>query len=171
MLSIPTIETERLILRAPEARDFPEYQVLMASVRAEFMGGPFDKKAAWGMFCHGLALWQMFGHGSLMIDLKATGQCIGEVGINAGPFYPEKELGWMLYEGHEGQGYALEAALAYRAWASETLKLRELVSYIDERNVASMKLAERMGAVRDDKCVRQDPEDIVYRHTNQDFSA
>jgi RimJ/RimL family protein N-acetyltransferase len=171
MHDIPRLETERLILRAPEAWDFLDYQVLMASERAEFMGGPFDKKQAWGMFCHGLALWQMFGHGSLMIDLKSTGQCIGELGINAGPFYPEKELGWMLYDGHEGQGYAMEAALAFRAWAFEALNLPHLVSYIDERNTGSIRLAERMGAVLDDECVRQDPEDVVYRHYNQDFAV
>ncbi|MBK1792909.1 GNAT family N-acetyltransferase [Devosia sp. WQ 349] len=170
-MAIPTIETERLILREPRVEDFPAYAELMASERAEFMGGPFDKKAAWGMFCHGLALWQMYGHGSLMIELKSTGQCIGELGINAGPFYPEKELGWMLYDGHEGQGYAFEAALAFRSWAFDALKLPDLVSYIDDRNAGSIKLAERMGAVRDDNCVRQDPEDVVYRHYNQGLTA
>lgn len=153
------------------AEDFPQFQAMLASQRAELMGGPFDTKAAWGLFCHGVALWQMFGHGSLMVELKSNGFNIGEVGINAGPLYPEKELGWTLYEGFEGRGYATEAAFALREWAFATLKLPELVSYIDERNAASIRVAERMGAVRDDDCVRQNPEDLVYRHYNQGLSA
>ena len=44
-----------------------------------------------------------------MIDLRATGDCVGQVGISHGPRYPEKELGWLVYEGHEGRGYATEA--------------------------------------------------------------
>ncbi|ARO30547.1 N-acetyltransferase family protein [Rhizobium sp. NXC14] len=78
------------------------------------MGGPFDLRAAWGMFCHDVALWQLFGHGAMMIDLSETGQCIGQVGINHGPLFPEKELGWFAYDGFEDRGYATEEASALR---------------------------------------------------------
>ena len=127
---IPTIETERLILRAPVVEDFPAYARLMASVRSAGMGGPFETRAAWGIFCHGVALWRFFGHGALMIDLRSTRQCLGLVEINHGPRFPEKELGWQLYEGFEGHGYATEAACALRDWAFGTLGLPTLVSYI-----------------------------------------
>jgi RimJ/RimL family protein N-acetyltransferase len=161
---IPTLETERLILRPPVVADFPAYAMLMASERARFMGGPVDTRMAWGMFGHDVACWTLFGHGGLMIDLRETGQCVGQVGINHGPRFPEKELGWMLYEGFEGHGYAFEAAQALRDWAFETAGLQSLVSYIDADNVASITLAKRLGGVRDDDAVRQDPEDVVYRH-------
>jgi RimJ/RimL family protein N-acetyltransferase len=128
------------------------------------MGGPHRGFAAWGMFCHDVACWTLFGHGALMIDLQATEQCIGQVGINHGPLFPEKELGWLLYDGHEGNGYAVEASGALRDWAFAELKLPTLVSYVDPNNAASIGVAQRLGAVRDMQAPRQDPEDIVFRH-------
>ncbi len=161
---IPTLATKRLILRSPAEGDFPAYAALMASTRSEGMGGPYDMRAAWGMFCHDIACWPLFGHGALMMDLRATGQCVGQVGINHGPLYPEKELGWMLYGDFEGHGYATEAAAALRAWAERALGPGGLVSYVDPRNSASIRVAERLGAVPDPQAPRQDPDDLVFRH-------
>ena len=159
-----TLRTERLRLRMPEIDDFAAYARLMASPRSTGMGGPFDLRAAWGMFCHDVALWQLFGHGALMIELAESGECVGQVGINHGPLFPEKELGWFVYEGHEGRGYATEAALALRDWAFSTLKLPSLVSYIAPGNAASVAVAERLGARLDPTAPRTDPADLVYRH-------
>lgn len=164
LTDIPTLATERLILRAPLTGDFQQYAALLASPRSSFMGGPYDTRAAWGMFCHDVALWHLFGHGALMIDLKLTGECIGQVGINHGPLFPEKELGWLLYPQHEGNGYATEAAGALRDWAFEALGLSTLVSYMDPANVRSASVAARLGAVLDTEAPKHDPTDLVYRH-------
>lgn len=162
--SIPRIETGRLLLRAPVSADFPAYARLMASPRARGMGGPFDEKAAWGMFCNDVAGWALFGHGALMIDLKDEGVCVGQVGINHGPLFPEKELGWLVYDGQEGRGYATEAAAAMRGWAEHERGLYGLVSYIDPANIRSIAVAERLGAILDPAAPRQDVDDLVYRH-------
>ena len=102
--AIPRLRTQRLILRAPVLDDFPAFAALMASPRSEPMGGPFDTPTAWGLFCHGLALWPLMGHGAMMIDLDSTVECVGQLDINHGPLFPEKELGWQVYEAHEGKG-------------------------------------------------------------------
>lgn len=164
MATIPTLETERLLLRPPVVADFEAYAALMASPRATYMGGPFDARAAWGLFCHDVACWELFGHGALMLERKADGVCVGQVGINHGPLFPEKELGWMLYDGFERQGYATEAAIALRDWAFGTRGLETLVSYFDPANARSIAIAERLGATRDDTAPKQDPEDLVHRH-------
>ena len=165
MAMIPTLTTERLILRPPVYADYPAYAAFLASPRSVHMGGPFAGWASWGMFCHDVGQWQLFGHGALMIDLRETGDCVGQVGINHGPLFPEKELGWLLYEGHEGCGYALEAARALRDWAFAERGLSTLVSYCDRANARSIAVAQRLGAVRDDLAPRQDPEDVVFRHS------
>ena len=90
--AIPTLITERLTLRAPVAGDFPAYARLLASPRAKGIGGPYAQRAAWGKFCHGVACWDLFGHGALMMDLLATSECVGLVDISHGPLFPEKEL-------------------------------------------------------------------------------
>mgnify|MGYP001044208204 FL=1 len=164
MPAIPTLRTRRLVLRPMLEADFPAYRNLMASPRSVYMGGPFDEARAWGMFCHDIACWTLYGHGGLMIDVAATTECVGQVGINHGPLFPEKELGWLLYDGFEGQGYVTEAATALRDWAFAELQLPSLVSYFDPANVRSIAVAERLGAVRDEAAPRQDPEDVVYRH-------
>lgn len=163
-MTIPTLHTGRLTLRPPVMKDFEAYAALMASQRSIYMGGPFDTRAAWGMFCHDVALWALCGHGALMLELTATAQCVGQVGISHGPLFPEKELGWLLYDGHEGQGYASEAGAALLGWAFATLGLPTLVSYFDPANVRSMAVSRRLGGVPDPQAVRQDPGDAVYRY-------
>ncbi|MCC5987458.1 MAG: GNAT family N-acetyltransferase [Pararhodobacter sp.] len=161
---IPTLKTSRLTLRAMRADDWDGYHRFMASDRAGYMGGPFSPAMAWGMFCSDHAQWSFFGVGALMIEHDATGACLGQVGINYGPLFPEWELGWLLYPQAEGHGYAHEAALALRAWAKEVRELETLVSYIDPRNGRSIHLAERLGATPDHHAQRPDPDDLVYRH-------
>ncbi|TCT40919.1 acetyltransferase (GNAT) family protein [Martelella mediterranea] len=116
------------------------------------------------MFCHDVAQWELFGHGALMFHLKDKSDCLGQVAINAGPLFPEHELGWLVYPHAEGKGYAGEAAAAMRDWAFNTFGLKTLVSYIDPDNQRSIRLAERLGAMRDDAADRPAPEDLVYRH-------
>jgi RimJ/RimL family protein N-acetyltransferase len=162
--AIPELTTERLLLRAPVADDFPAFARLLASPRAAHMGGPFAQPAAWGLFCHNIACWELFGHGGLIVVLRATGETVGHVAINDGPLFPEKELGWQLYAGHEGRGYATEAAVALRDWAMDALRLDSLVSYVHPDNKGSAALAERLGAVLDPDAPRPGPGDLVYRH-------
>jgi RimJ/RimL family protein N-acetyltransferase len=161
---IPTLATERLFLRAPRVDDFPAFARLLASPRAHYLGGPHTQRAAWGAFCHDIACWEWFGHGGLMIDLQTTGESVGQVRINDGPLFPEKELGWQLYEGCEGRGYATEAAMALRDWAMRALRLGSLVSYLHPDNHQSIAVAERLGATLDPNAPKSNPGNLVYRY-------
>ena len=164
MFSVPTLITARLTLRPMRSEDWAAYRRLMGSERAQYMGGPFSDAAAWGMFCSDHAQWDLFGCGALMIDETATGACVGQVGINAGPLFPEFELGWFVYPDFEGRGYAREAAEAILCWAKEVRQLPSLVSYVDPANARSAGLALRLGAALDPKAERPSPDDLVYRH-------
>ena len=161
---IPTLHTRRLTLRAPAMTDFPAYAGFWASRRSRHMGGPRDPQGAWFWFCHDCAQWQLTGHGALMIDRSDTGETVGQVGVNAGPLFPETELGWMLYPDHEGAGFATEAAVALRTWAFAALPVTSLVSYIEPANLASSAVARRLGAVLDADAPRLDASDQVWRH-------
>lgn len=161
---IPTLTTARIVLRAMRKDDWPSYKQLMSTERARFMGGPFSDVVAWGMFCSDHAQWDLFGCGALMIDDLATGACVGQVGINGGPLFPEWELGWFVYPDYEGKGYAYEAARALLTWAKDVRRLPTLVSYVDADNVRSSALAIRLGAVVDVHAARPAPGDLVYRH-------
>jgi RimJ/RimL family protein N-acetyltransferase len=166
MTKIPTIETERLFLRPMRMEDWPEYAEMMRSQRAVYMGGPYSTRDAWGVFCHDVAQWALMGHGALMMEDRNTGSCLGQVGINHGPLFPEHELGWFVYPQAEGKGYAYEAAMALRNWAFKVRGLKTLVSYMDPGNMRSRRLAERLGAQVDAEAPREDPTDLVFRHPN-----
>jgi RimJ/RimL family protein N-acetyltransferase len=162
--AIPTLETMRLYLRPPRNEDWPEYAKFMQSERSVFMGGPYSIRVAWGIFCHNVALWELKGHGALMMEDRSSGLCLGSVGINSGPLFPEHELGWLVYPAAEGKGYAYEAAKALLHWAFKVHSFTTLVSYIDPDNIRSRKLAERLGATLDNNALVQDPGDLVFRH-------
>jgi len=164
MKRVPILSTDRLVLREPVLEDWPGFRELMLSDRAQHMGGPFSQAAAWGQFCQGIAAWRLIGMGTLSIELRETGQYVGQIEINRGPRFPEPELGWQLNWEAEGHGYAYEAAVALRGWAFGPGGLATLVSYIGPENARSIRLAERLGATLDPEAQTQDPGDLVYRH-------
>lgn len=144
--------------------DWPAYESMMASERAKFLGGPYDSSGAWGMFCADHAQWDLYGAGALMIEVQETRQTVGQIGINSSPLFPETELGWLLYEGFEGQGYAVEAAQALHDWAFGKLGLATLVSYIDPQNYPSIAIAAKLGATLDQEAKALNPGGLVFRY-------
>jgi RimJ/RimL family protein N-acetyltransferase len=162
-MTAPTLHTARLTLRPPRMEDFPAYRTFLMSDRARYMGGPHDAPMAWNWFCNDTAQWPLLGMGALMIT--EGGAAIGQVAVCHGPIFPEPELGWFLYGGHEGVGYATEAATAMRDWAFGTRGLTTLVSYVDPVNAASARVALRLGAVIDPAAATPDNDPCtVYRH-------
>lgn len=163
-LAAPVLETERLILRRPRAEDQEAVTAFFRSERSEHAGGHVPALRAWLLFAAELGHWEIRGWGCFAITQKGSDECIGL----AGPWFPEtwsdKEIGWMVFDGWEGRGVAFEAATAARNFVFDTLKWDTAVSYIDPANTRSIRLAERLGAVRDDVAGRPDPGDLVYRH-------
>ncbi|SFP81883.1 GNAT family N-acetyltransferase [Tranquillimonas alkanivorans] len=163
-MSAPTIETARLRLRPHVAEDFEPFAALFATDRARHMGGPLSRRDAWFRFGADVGQWEILGFGAWAVERQEDGALVGQVGLNRPPHFPERELGWLLFEGHEGHGFAAEAATAARAFAFRDLGFETLVSYIDPDNGRSLALAERLGARPDPDAARPDAGDVVYRH-------
>jgi RimJ/RimL family protein N-acetyltransferase len=66
------------------------------------------------------------------------------------PFTPAVEVGWRLARQHWGLGYATEAAREAVRYGYEVVGLDEIVSFTTPGNVASWRVMERLGMVRDD---------------------
>ena len=158
----PVLRTERLVLRPHTRDDWPAYAAFMASDRAAFIGGPFDALRAWGWFCSDHAQWSLTGTGALAVEHEGT--LVGQVVLNDLPTFPEFEMGWFAFDGHEGRGYLTEAARAFRDWVRAEVRPPSLVSYISAGNARSIAVAERLGAVPDPHAPRVDPDDVVMRH-------
>ncbi|MEM9735820.1 MAG: GNAT family N-acetyltransferase [Pseudomonadota bacterium] len=166
-VSAPVIETERLTLRGPDARDEAAYLAFFTSDAARFIGGGQRTKRwkAWEYFALDIGHWQIRGFGMWAVCWKGSARALGLVGGFRPEGYPENELAWFLFDEAQGQGVAQEAAIAARNFLYRTLKWRTLVSYIDPANTASIRLAERLGAVLDPAAPKPvDDNPLVYRH-------
>ena len=163
MTTAPTITTEHLNLRAHRASDMDAFWDFYQTPRADFMDKPQNRSHLWYGLMAEVGSWVVDGHGGWAVDLH-DGTLIGQVAILQPPHFAETELGWLLFDGYEGLGYAHEAAEAALNFARETVKPASLVSYIHRDNTRSKRLAERLGATPDPQAKAHDDEDIVYRH-------
>jgi hypothetical protein len=97
------------------------------------------------MTCAGA--WSLTGVCFFSIIEKETGQWIGRIGPWFPHQWPGTEVGWSLHRDAMGKGYALEAAVASMDYAVDVLGWDDIIHTIDPGNVASAKLAERLGSM------------------------
>ena len=150
-VTIPTLETERLILRAPAMSDTDGFSDLYADERSRFIGGPNpDRKATARAFGHVAGLWVLRGVSSFVADVKGGPTSIGSFGPWHPYHWPELEFGWTLWSAeHEGKGYVTEAMRTIIPWTWDRVDVDSAISVIDESNTASVRVAEALGATFD----------------------
>ncbi|SHL44664.1 Protein N-acetyltransferase, RimJ/RimL family [Roseovarius marisflavi] len=161
---IPTIETRRLVLRGPTPEDYPDFKATFSSYRSRFMGGPLNKYEAWMLYAAEIGHWEIRGFGMWMIHDKNSDATLGMAGGWFPAAWPEREIAWIIWPDKAGHGYALEATNAVRRHFYETQGWDGAVSYIDPKNLDSIRLAERLGATKDKDAATIDGNDAVYRH-------
>ncbi|MFT4620407.1 MAG: RimJ/RimL family protein N-acetyltransferase [Sulfitobacter sp.] len=147
-MTIPRLQSERLTLRAPDPSDFDAFAAFRGGARSVYVGGPFDRIAAFNQFCALWGHWDMRGFGRWIVAETATDTPVGVVGLFHPEDWPEPELAWSMFDGSEGKGYAFEAAQAARDHAFGDLNWDRLVSFVSYNNMRSIALAERLGAER-----------------------
>ena len=99
-----------------------------------------------------------------MIHDKETDATLGMAGGWFPAKWPEREIAWIIWPEVAGHGYALEATHAARKYFYGELGWDGAVSYLDPKNLDSIRLAERLGAVKDRAASTVDGHDVVYRH-------
>ena len=161
---IPVLETRRLILRGPAAEDYPDFKATFASYRSRFMGGPLNPYEAWMLYAAEIGHWEIRGYGMWMIHDKATDETLGMAGGWFPAKWPEREIAWIIWPDKAGKGYALEATNKVRDFLYANCGWESAVSYIDPKNLDSIRLAERLGCTKDKEAPSIDGSDAVYRH-------
>ena len=89
------------------------------------------------------------GLGQWAVLRKSDGLCVGECGICAQDVDGEKEfeISYRIRRDCWGNGLATEAAQACRDYGFKNVGLRRLISIIESENVASIRVAEKMGMI------------------------
>jgi RimJ/RimL family protein N-acetyltransferase len=165
----PVLETERLRLRGHRVEDFPVVAELWSDVRTvEFIGRkPSNGEEAWARLLRYAGLWAMLGYGYWVLEDKATGVFLGECGFAeyqremVPSIAGRPEAGWVLAQGAHGRGYATEAMTAVLAWGRERFGDERAVCLIDPENLASLRVAEKLGFVEERRGMFRGHETVV----------
>ena len=145
-LTIPTLQTERLVLRAPAEADFETYRVFFADeVASREYGGPMSATEAWRKLARDLGHWALRGYGMWTIAHKETGDTVGGCGIVWPEGWPRSELTWWIVPAHRRNGFALEASRAAILFAYDTLHWSHVETHMDDSNAPARRLAEKLG--------------------------
>lgn len=153
MAVIPELETERLILTKHRVSDFPELAKLWATESmVRYIGGmPSSERDSWmRMLAYG-GLWPLLGFGYWAVREKSTGHYVGDLGFADFHRMVEPqvkgipEAGWVIAPEFQGKGYATEAMEAALIWLKAENKHQQSICFIEPRNLASLRVAEKLG--------------------------
>jgi ribosomal-protein-alanine N-acetyltransferase len=157
MTQLPTIETERLVLRPFTLADAPAVQRLagerdIASTTLS-IPHPYPDEAAkqWigkhqDAFSRGEAL-------DLAVTRRSDGALVGAIGLRIEPEHARAELGYWIGKPYWGRGYCTEAAAAVVRYGFDALELNRIHACHLLRNPASGRVMQKIGMVHEG-CLR-----------------
>lgn len=130
-----------------QAEDFDEYAALHADpeVTRFTVRTQLSRLDAWRHLAGMVGHWALRGYGMWGVFEKESGHLVGRVGFLYPEGWPGFELGWTLGRDFWGKGYATEAARRCLDYAFDEMKRDHVISLIDPANVASIRVAERIG--------------------------
>ena len=143
---VPTLETERLILRVTHPDDFPRFAEMLADPATHFIGGPLARAEAWRRFLVMPGAWMIQGFGMFSFIEKSSGLFMGQAGPWQPEAWPGTEVGYACHPEGRGKGYVTEAATAAIDWAFDVLGWTDVIHSIDPANAASASVAKRLGS-------------------------
>ena len=146
LVGLPVLETERLVLRAPEPADWPVFRDFSLSDRTAFVAGGKTEADAFQKFAGMIGQWPLRGFGRFVLTSRVGGEPLGHVGPLQLLDGVVPELTWSLWSAAAtGKGYALEAAQAVNRWLFGTLEWAEARAEVHADNHASHALARNLG--------------------------
>jgi len=164
MITIPSIETKRLTLRAHLEGDLPSMNDYLFNDRMSFNGGLFDHLGTWHALLASLGHWRLRSFEFLHIEQCESEKMAGAMGFLHHFDWPKTELGWNLHNGFGGKVMAYEAAPAAWRYGETHLNISGVISFIDAANTRSAALAKRLGATFEKTDCLRKYDCHVYRH-------
>jgi RimJ/RimL family protein N-acetyltransferase len=153
-MQIPTVETERLRLRAWSDADREPFAELNADPEVmRYMSRRLDRAGTDALIERILQGWAAGGFGLWAVERKSGARFIGFVGLSVpsfdAPFMPAVEVGWRLRRDAWGFGYATEGGRASLRYGFDDMGLEEIVSLTSVINERSRRVMDRLGMTRD----------------------
>ncbi len=163
------LETERLLLRIPRDDDVDAYASFWADHEVvRYLTGRTKTREETAAGVERMRRhWERHRIGLFSVLRKEDERLLGRTGFllwepvrwrNAlqheleGPL--ETEIGWTFGRAYWGNGYATEAALAALSWGFRDFVLRRVISLVQRENVASVRVAEKLGELLEQRDVQ-----------------
>ncbi|MET9171514.1 GNAT family protein [Streptomyces misionensis] len=152
-LPTPSLHTARLRLRAFEDADADDLFALHSSahVLRYWDAPPWSEPVRAERFIAACRRMAQEGTGARpAVERVSDGAFIGWCGLSGwNPHHRSASLGYCFDDAAWGHGYATEAARALLWWAFDTLDLNRVQAETDTRNLASARVLEKLGFVRE----------------------
>ena len=153
-MDVPTLETERLLLRPWRDEDLAQFAALNADPRVmRFFPSTVSREESDAFASRIRAHFAQWGYGLWAVEVPEIEPFIGFVGLQwatfEAAFTPALEVGFRLAAEHWGCGYASEGGRAALRFAFEQARLPEIVSFTAHVNRPAQKTIEKLGLVRD----------------------
>jgi RimJ/RimL family protein N-acetyltransferase len=150
MTSIPTLETDRLLLRRWQFSDREPFAAMNRDpqVMQHFPAvlTPIESNR---LIDRAESHFERHGFGPWAAELRGSQEFIGFIGLSVpnfeAPFMPSVEIGWRLASARWGLGLATEGAKAAVCHGFAFLKLPALVSFTVPANTRSRRVMEKLG--------------------------
>jgi [ribosomal protein S5]-alanine N-acetyltransferase len=177
--TMPTLETERLILRAFRPEDASEFERLIApqEVTDGTLSFPHPVPEGWGIERIN-RMFERFASGEhveFAIVSRDSNAMMGGIGLDVNARHKRGYLGYWFGVDYWGKGYATEAASAVLEYGFQTLELHRIEAGHYPRNPASGRVLEKIGmkfegVMRGDLLKDDQFEDtVMYARLRTDF--
>lgn len=171
---MPTLETERLILRSFREEDVDAMAHLFANPDfMRFSLGVFTERQKTVDFIEKVMNWDRACMPSLFAVVPHGEEAvIGYCGFHHHPEVPgEVEIGYRLHPDYWNRGLITEAARAVRNHAFANLNLPRVISLVHPENIPSRRVAEKNGMKVEKEITFRGFPTLVYAITREEWLA
>ena len=92
-----------------------------------------------------LDMYERFGFGMFLCELKSTGEAVGSCGLLKRDTLPDPDIGYAFLPEHRGKGYALEAASAVLNYGHREHRLPRILAITSPDNERSIRILQHCG--------------------------
>ena len=162
------LDTDRLYLREQTIKDLDRlYEIYSSSNITRYMEGLYEDYEE--EYNYTLAyiknMYNFYGYGFWLVVRKEDDEIIGRAGLSNREVDGEikLELGYVIAEEFQNQGYAYEVCKAICEFVKEFLYENEIVCVMKRENIPSIKLAEKLGFTYDTEVTNEGENYCYYR--------
>lgn len=146
------IETRRCILREITLEDLDDlYELYQGKAITKYMEGLYENRVEEEEYTKAYIqnMYQFYGYGMWVAVEKATGKVIARAGLDHMQLPEETvlQLGYVVGEQYQKQGYATELCEAILDYAKNHTQFAEIYCFIQKENHISIHLAEKLGFI------------------------